>query len=819
MVPAARQKGVRSVIRAIVTWATGSSQDGAHGVITSARSFYPELPIYVLAAPDVEAQKLPATVVTVEEVSDGLGLAVRETLDPEEQLAFGLPFLLEQVIADAGSLIFVSPGCIVTGQLVEVDRLFADHALVFVAPVIPRDLHSTTPHLVALSRGSGLLSTRVFGIRQGAERALEDWKAVVGESFFDVFQRRPSDFLGNAFNSFAGRDFATVVGEETLMNWTDFAAVQSARAVGPNPAVVMADDLWALGRRQADEDKETEVEFQMLADKVHDSRPLAALMQLVESSIAACPKAERVDTPFDRLAREVRRSADPTGARWPPGDEQRYRDWLFETNTRGLTRIADLYVATREDLQERFPDLERNADPFRRWNAEFALAEFGMDLFDRNAEPIVPHGAPEHDFSVANALKWRLNAAKSLIPGYGRLQARRTEPYPRRRGKPVAPQRVEVVREPSLYGPSPRDLTLIGCFRSESGLGQAARASLQGLRLLGREFSIVDTTEEYVSRNATDPGLDQETFGAFGQVNLVHSNADEMITLGQRVFRHRLAGRFNAAMWFWEPSQLPRRSLPALDLVDELWVASEYLADVFGQYGKVPVKVIGLAAELPVAREARREEFGLHDGEFVFLFVYDALSSHGRKNPEKVIEAFVKAFAPAFAGVRLVLKVSNLNKFPASKAKLEALVDRNAAITLIDEYFARDRVLDLMAAADVYVSLHAAEGFGLTLLEAMSLGTPVICTGYSGNMDFTSESNSWLVAFEMMATSDQTGPYPPGSVWASPIVDSAVESMRLAAANPAAVQAKAAKAVEDAARAASLEAYAQRLDRELRRVL
>ena len=57
----------------------------------------------------------------------------------------------------------------------------------------------------------------------------------------------------------------------------------------------------------------------------------------------------------------------------------------------------------------------------------------------------------------------------------------------------------------------------------------------------------------------------------------------------------------------------------------------------------------------------------------MFLFVYDALSSHGRKNPEKALDAFVQAFAPKFDGVRFVLKVSNLNKFPASRDRLHAL--------------------------------------------------------------------------------------------------------------------------------------------------
>ena len=57
-----------------------------------------------------------------------------------------------------------------------------------------------------------------------------------------------------------------------------------------------------------------------------------------------------------------------------------------------------------------------------------------------------------------------------------------------------------------------------------------------------------------------------------------------------------------------------------------------------------------------------------------------------------------------------------------------------------------------MAACDCYVSLHRAEGFGLTLAEAMAIGKPVIATGYSGNVDFMNDANSYLVDYEIGAS-------------------------------------------------------------------
>jgi glycosyltransferase involved in cell wall biosynthesis len=87
----------------------------------------------------------------------------------------------------------------------------------------------------------------------------------------------------------------------------------------------------------------------------------------------------------------------------------------------------------------------------------------------------------------------------------------------------------------------------------------------------------------------------------------------------------------------------------------------------------------------------------------------------------------------------------------------------------------------------VYVSLHRSEGFGLGLAEAMYVGTPVIATAYSGNMDFTAPDNSCLVGYSMRSVSaldhlhypQAEALYRSGLVWADPDVELAARWMRL----------------------------------------
>ncbi|MFO7598285.1 MAG: glycosyltransferase, partial [Candidatus Desulfacyla sp.] len=55
----------------------------------------------------------------------------------------------------------------------------------------------------------------------------------------------------------------------------------------------------------------------------------------------------------------------------------------------------------------------------------------------------------------------------------------------------------------------------------------------------------------------------------------------------------------------------------------------------------------------------------------------------------------------------------------------------------------------LHAVCDCYVSSHCAEAWGLSISDAMSFGNLVVATGYSGNMEYMRDDNSFPVRYDL----------------------------------------------------------------------
>ena len=125
-----------------------------------------------------------------------------------------------------------------------------------------------------------------------------------------------------------------------------------------------------------------------------------------------------------------------------------------------------------------------------------------------------------------------------------------------------------------------------------------------------------------------------------------------------------------------------------------------------------------------------------------------------------------------------MIKTFNGDAKPESLAQLERAAAARDDIEVIDRFLPVAEKNALLARADAYVSLHRAEGFGLSLAEAMLLGKPAIATGYSGNLQFMTPANSWLVGYELTPVGEGVEIYPPDALWAEPDLDHAAALMR-----------------------------------------
>ncbi len=234
------------------------------------------------------------------------------------------------------------------------------------------------------------------------------------------------------------------------------------------------------------------------------------------------------------------------------------------------------------------------------------------------------------------------------------------------------------------------------------------------------------------------------------------------------------------AVWYWEVDRIPAEWQPELGWASEVWAPTTFLAEAYRKCVSVPVVTMLPGLSLPEFERKPRQYFDLPSERKLMLFSFDMGSVMERKNPLGLIEAYKRAFRDDDR-VHLCIKVSRGEY--GDRARLKAACNSVGA-TLIDRVLPREDVLALLANADCYASLHRAEGLGLGLAESMLLGVPVLGTAYSGNLDFMTPANSYLVNATTVPVGD-IPPYPPDSVWAEPDLDHAAAQLRAVFADDA----------------------------------
>ena len=327
----------------------------------------------------------------------------------------------------------------------------------------------------------------------------------------------------------------------------------------------------------------------------------------------------------------------------------------------------------------------------------------------------------------------------------------------------------------------PAGVNLVGFLRAEFGQGEVARRLASALELAAIPYSTINHATN-MHREAHDFALSPERDAPY-DTNLLCLNAEHLLRFADGKRRELLDGRYSVGVWFWETSEFPDHLLPAFDLVDEVWAASDFVANTLRLETWKPVRTFPLPVEVRHEQRLSRADLGLPPDRFVFLFTFDFLSTTARKNPLGLIEAFRLAFEPG-SGANLLLKSINAKRCPQDLSELEQAAAGHPDIQLSDSYVSQEHMQALTAACDCYVSLHRSEGFGLGLAEAMAYGKPTIATGYSGNLEFMHESNSYLVSYRPAPVPPGAGPYPEGATWADPDVEDAARLMREVVEDP-----------------------------------
>jgi len=224
----------------------------------------------------------------------------------------------------------------------------------------------------------------------------------------------------------------------------------------------------------------------------------------------------------------------------------------------------------------------------------------------------------------------------------------------------------------------------------------------------------------------------------------------------------RFEDRLNVCMPFWELSRVPDFWLPVLGNMDLILAPTQFVADAIrASLPDIPVVLIPQGVNIPDDISRDRERFALPEDALIYGTSFAAEAVIERKNPWAAIAAFRAAF-PTEDDVRLVVRAS-----PGDVADPRPLWDQlmeyaehDERVIVPEQKMTYREVLSLYASLDVYLSLHRAEGLGLGMMESMALGVPVIATGWSGNMDFTTTQNSLLVDYELQPIDvDPASPY------------------------------------------------------------
>ena len=318
-----------------------------------------------------------------------------------------------------------------------------------------------------------------------------------------------------------------------------------------------------------------------------------------------------------------------------------------------------------------------------------------------------------------------------------------------------------------------------GPFDSSYSLALLNRETALALEGLGQDVSLHST------EGPGDFDPDPDFLNENAEISRLHKKSSEPSSYHRTITSRNLypprvqdmSSRLQMLhQYAWEESGFPQQWVQHFNsFLDGVVCVSTYVKKVMIDNGvAVPLAVSGNGVDHWERIQSDRK-FKVKAKKFRFLHVS---SCFPRKGVDRLLAAFVEEFDSS-DDVSLVIKT-----FPNPHNTIREMIrratqnDDSPDIVLIETDLPDTSMKALYEQSDVLVAPSRAEGFGLPLAEALLSGIPVITTNWSGQTDFCTPQNSWLIDYDFEPAETHFEIFL--SAWANPKKDSLKSALRSA---------------------------------------
>lgn len=332
-------------------------------------------------------------------------------------------------------------------------------------------------------------------------------------------------------------------------------------------------------------------------------------------------------------------------------------------------------------------------------------------------------------------------------------------------------------------------IEVVGLFHNASGLGESARLCAKALHEEGFKVRCTSAEPFLFKKKEIDWSFQDSAREDEIGLRIIHLNPPMIPPYALQIGLKKFSSLYNIGYWAWELEHLPPEWIKSLSYINGVMAPSDFTGRTVRRYTDKPVLKVPHSVRIDRVTQGIRAKLGMREDDFLVTSVFSIQSALERKNPESLIDAFLKGLGD-LPNAYLLLKTGSLGK---DRDRLLTLAKNHPNIRLIEETWPREDILGLIETSDLYVSLHRSEGFGLSLAEAMMLGTPVMATDWSGNTDFCTAQNSFPVPYKMVPVRSTHSEFAKAgmSVWAEADTDYAAHVLRSVYSNPSEAKAKA----------------------------